>query len=176
MTLEQAYFFAEIIAAVAVVTSLIYLGIQIKQSRIQSENEVMDEITKRRSDFIEIIAKDTELSFVIAKGLASREKLTPNEYFRFTSYLFTVFVGLEIGFIKWNRKSVNKEMWYAWNQVIHWWLKFPSVQKWWQSNTMNGYTAYFNHYVQSRIVELKEEEPTIEFEKLIDFMEEAGKK
>jgi hypothetical protein len=175
MTLEETYLYAEIISAAAVVASLIYLGIQIKQSRIQSENEAMDLITSRRSDFIEIIATDSELSYIIAKGLSSRKNLTPNEYFRFISYLYTVFVGLELGFDKWNRNRVNKEMWKAWEEVIHWWLQFPSVQYWWKSNVLNGYTSTFNKYVLKTIAELKEE-PTAEFDKLIAFLEKAGNK
>lgn len=175
MTLEEVYLYAEIISAAAVVASLIYLGIQIRQSRIQSENEAMDLITNRRSDFIEIIARDAELSYIIAQGLASSKKLTPNEYFRFTSYLFTVFVGLELGFDKWNRNRVNKEMWKAWEEVIHWWLKFPSVQYWWRSNVINGYTATFNKYVLKTIEELQNE-PEPELDKMIGFMERAGNK
>jgi hypothetical protein len=173
MGLEEVYFFAEIISAAAVVGSLLYLGIQIRQSRIQSENEAMDVITSKRSDFIALIAKDEEMSLIVARGLASRNKLTSNQYFRFTSYLFTVFVGLEIGFMKWKRKEVNHEMWRAWEEVIEWWLSFPSVQRWWKGNVMNGFTHAFNQYVQHTIDELPTE-PTLEFEKMIDFMESAG--
>ena len=174
MTLEQASFFAEIIAALAVVVSLLYLGIQIKRSRIQSENEAIDMLTNSRSNYIGLLAENTELSYIIPKGLASRTKLTANEYFRYHSYLYTLFVGLEIGFIKWKRKGINDEIWGAWDEATHWWLGFPSVQKWWKENSIGGFTVDFNKYVQSKIDQLKGE-PTEELEKQMAFMEEAGK-
>ena len=175
MTLEQAYFFAEIIAATAVVGSLLYLGIQIKRSRIQSENEAMDMITNGRSDYLGILATNTELSFIIPKGLASRVKLTPNELFRFHGYLYTLFVGLEIAYIKWERKDINDELWKAWDEAIHWWLRFPSVRKWWQGNIIGGFTTGFKKYIQAMIAEI-EMEPAEKFEKQIAFMAAAGNK
>lgn len=42
MTLEQIYLLAEIISAMAVVVSLIYLGVQVKHSRIQGQNQAFD--------------------------------------------------------------------------------------------------------------------------------------
>ena len=175
MNLEQISIYAEIISAAAVVASLIYLGIQIKLGRIQAENEAIDVISSRRSDFIEIIARDKELSYIIAQGLASRRKLTPNEHFRYTSYLFTVFVALEIGFIKWHRKGARSEMWRAWDEVIRWWLSFSSVQRWWQSNVINGFTSNFNRYVQNLVIELQVEPPA-DLGGLVDFLEMAGNK
>jgi len=174
MNLEQLSFLAEIIAAVAVVVSLLYLGIQIKRSRTQSENEAIDMLTNGRSAYIGLLAENTELSYIVPKGLASKTKLTANEYFRYHSYLYRLFVGLEIGFIKWKRKGINDELWGAWNEAIHWWLGFPSVQKWWKNNSIGGFTVDFNKYVQSTI-EQKKGEPTEQLEKQMAFLEEAGK-
>ncbi len=174
MTLEQAYFLAEIMAAVAVVVSLLYLGIQIKRSRIQSENEAIDMLTNSRSNYIGLLAENTELSYIIPKGLASKKKLTANEYFRYHSYLYTLFVGLEIGYIKWKRKGINDEVWGAWDEAAYWWLGFPSVQKWWMDNSIGGFTVNFKKYAQSKI-DLLKGEPNEELEKQLAFMEEAGK-
>ncbi len=173
MNLEQAYFLAEILSAAAVVISLLYLGLQIKRSRIQSENEAMELITGRRADYIQLLATNADLSFIIPKGLVSRTKLSPNEYFRFSSYQYTVFIGLEVAFIKWKRRDIDGQIWKAWDEALHWWLSFPGVRNWFQGNVVNGFTAEFNQYAQKVIAKL-ENQPLPDFEQLITFMEAAG--
>ena len=150
MSLEQLYFFAEIIAASGVVISLIYLGVQIKRSRIQSENEAMDSLTNARLSVLKALAEHEELSRIIPKGLGS-VKLTPKEYFRFANYLYNAFSVLEMGFLKWKRKDVKVEIWKSWKESLEWWLKFPSVKTWWKKYHIGGFTDEFKVYVNSLI-------------------------
>ena len=100
MNLEQIYFIAEILAAIAVVFSLLYLAIQLKHSRIQNKKEATDLITVQRAQFITLLATDSDLSRIVAKGLTGTSKLHANDYYRFTSYLYNIFVHLELGFRK----------------------------------------------------------------------------
>jgi len=173
MTLEQIYFLAEIIAAFAIVVSLIYLAIQIKQSRIQAKKDAIDVITIRRSSILGVLSENSELSIIIPKGLASSTKLSENEYFRYHSYLYTLFIAIEMAFIKWIKKDLDKEVWKAWDEVIRWWLRFPSVQSWWSRNIIGGFTDDFDSYVDGIILDLNEN-PDVNFEKQIKFMEAAG--
>jgi hypothetical protein len=173
MKLEDIYFFAQIVAGTAVVISLVYLGSQIKRSRIQAENDAIDSITTARAGILKILAENSELSFIIPKGLSSRSSLTPNEMFRFNSYLYVLFVMIEIGFIKWKRKDINNELWKAWDEAVNWWLRFPNVRLWWQHNMIGGFTGEFNEYV-NKIIEGNGNENTEAFEKQLSFMEAAG--
>lgn len=100
MTLEQIYLLAEIIAAIAVIASLIYLGIQIRNSRRQAKSDAIDLITKERSEFVKMMAQDQELSLIVPKGLAAQSKLLANEYYRFNNFLYYIFVTLESGYRK----------------------------------------------------------------------------
>jgi hypothetical protein len=166
---------AEIIAAIAVVISLLYLGVQIKRSRIQSENEAMDTLVNGRSNYLKILSEDTELSLLVAKGLSSKTKLTANEIFRFNNFLYVLFIGLETAFLKWKKHDVDTELWSAWDEVTHWWLRFPSVRFWWQHNIIGGYTQRFKTYLDGIMEEISREDPNL-IEKQLVFMEEAGKK
>ena len=53
---DLAFFITQIIGGLAVIISLISLGIQIRKSRKQSIRESMDLITKKRGEFIKILA------------------------------------------------------------------------------------------------------------------------
>ena len=111
MSLEQIYFIAEIAASVAVVISLLYLSNQIKRSRIQAENDALDAITNSRADVIRMLFENPELAVIIPKAFASKERLTPKEYYRFGCYLFTAFVAQETAFLKWKKGDISNEVW-----------------------------------------------------------------
>lgn len=175
MTLEQIYFIAEIIAAIAVVLSLLYLGLQIKTSRIQSQNDSVDLITKQRGDHIKLLAGDSDLSSILAKGFAAKRKLHPNEGFRFSSYLYYVFVNYELAFRKWKRNEIDDKLWTAIDQGMHWWLTGPGVRKWWENLLIGGYTEEFKKYVNQKIESINNEDLS-PYDKQITYLDLAGDK
>lgn len=175
MTLEQVYFIAEIIAAVAVVLSLLYLGLQIKTSRIQSQTDSIDLITRQRGDHIKILAESGELSTILAKGFAAKRKLHPNERLRFSSYIYYVFVNYELAFRKWKSKEIDDTLWTAIDEGMHWWLTSPGVRKWWKNLMIGGFTEEFSRYINEMIERINKEDLS-SYDKQITFMDEAGDK
>ena len=175
MILEQVHLIAEIIAAIAVIASLLYLGIQIRNSRIQVQNDSIDLITKERGEITRILAEDSEMSRIIAKSLAGKRKLHPNEHFRFSGYMYYAFINFELGFRKWKKKELDHVLWLAYEEAIRWWLYSPGTQKWWKNNLVPGYTKDFNTYVNNLIETINSEDLSI-YEKQIDFMDKAGDK
>ncbi len=175
MKLEQVYFISEIIAAIAVVLSLLYLGLQIRNSRIQSQNDSIDLITKQRGDHIKLLAESNEMSSIFAKGFAAKNKLHPNEQIRFSSYMFYVFVNYELAFRKWKRKEITNALWKPIDKGMHWWLTGPGVRKWWKNDLVNGYSEEFNNYVNQMIETINNEDLSL-YDKQIMFMNEVGDK
>ena len=162
MRTDLAFFVTQIIGGVAVIISLISLGIQIRKSRKQSIRESMDLITKERGDFIKILATDEDLAIIMAKGLMKDEDMNEIERFRFASYLYHLFVHWELAYRKWVRSNIDDELWTSFVEAIEWWLKKPKVVTWWKYNDIGGFTESFQQFVDKLILELekkmKEEE------------------
>jgi len=152
MNLEQLYFIAEIIAAIAVVLSLIYLASQVKQTRLQHKTAAMDLIAKQRADFVDILATNKELCYIISKGLIG-DRLSNLDYNRFNHYLYSICVNFEIAFIKYHNKSISNESWEAWNEGCNAWFMFPGFQTWWENNHVGGFTKSFKAHVDHCIAE-----------------------
>jgi hypothetical protein len=150
MQLEQLYFLAEIIAALAVVISLVYLALQVKQARVQDKTNAMDLIVKQRADFVEILATNKELCYVVSKGLTG-QRLSNLDYNRFNYYLYSLCVNFELAFIKYQDKSISDEAWKAWDEGCNSWFMFPGFQKWWSNNHVGGFTQSFKDHVNTCI-------------------------
>jgi hypothetical protein len=155
MRSDLTFFITQTIGAFAVIISLINLGIQIRKSRKQSIRESMDLITKERGEFIKILATDGDLAELMTKGLMKDEEMNDIEQFRFASYLYHLFVHLELGYRKWARGNIDDELWVSWVVAIQWWLKKPKVVQWWKYNDIGGFTDSFKKFVNKQIFELE---------------------
>ncbi len=168
MNLEQLYFISEIIAALAVVVSLIYLALQVKQARLQNKTAAMDLIAKQRADFIDLLSTNKELCYIVSKGLTG-QRLSNLDYNRFNYYLYSICVNFEIAFIKYNNKSISNEAWQAWNEGCNGWFMFPGFQKWWVNNHVGGFTKSFKQYVDDCIHHCKKR-PHENYENMLAFL------
>jgi hypothetical protein len=155
MRSDLTFFITQIIGAFAVIISLINLGIEIRKSRKQSIRESMDLITKERGEFIKVLATDGDLAEIMTKGLMKDEEMNDVERFRFASYLYHLFVHLELGYRKWARGNIDDELWVSWKEAIQWWLKKPKVVLWWKYNDIGGFTDSFKKFVNKQIFELE---------------------
>jgi hypothetical protein len=154
MRSDLAFFVTQIIGAFAIIISLINLGIEIRKSRKQSIRESMDMITKERGEFIKVLATDGDLAEIMTKGLMKDENMNDIERFRFASYLYHLFVHLELGYRKWARGNIDDELWVSWVEAIQWWLKKPKDVEWWNYNDIGGFTESFTQFVDKLIFEL----------------------
>ena len=82
MTLEAIYFLSQVVAAVALVCSLIFVGIQIRQSSIQTRLNTQavraafhQAITDSFNNLNVRIAADAELAEITSRSIESREPL-----------------------------------------------------------------------------------------------------
>lgn len=175
MGLENIYFISEIIAALAVVISIVYLGIQIRNTRIQNKKDIYIGMSKFRSELTLKLASDKELSYIVAQGLSAKSKMNPNEYFRFSNFAFTYFVSYEMVFQRNLSKDINADIAEAVEDSLFWWLSFPGVQAFWKNNSEFGFSPKFKDYINELIKQVNSK-PSELIRNQVDFMESAGKR
>jgi hypothetical protein len=145
----------EIIGAITVVLSLIYLAIQIRQStqaqRTENYSRALDRLAAMQSS----LSQDDQFSLIFSKGVLDTTKLTPQERFRFTWSLYEAFGAFEFMFHASKTDAIPEEVWRRWSAAVAWWLTFPGVQNWWSSRPI-PFTDSFTSFVES----LLEDNPT----------------
>ena len=145
----------EIIGAVTVVLSLIYLAVQIRQStqaqRTENHSRALDRLAAMQSS----LSQDDEFSLMFSKGAVDTSKLTPRERIRFTWSLYEAFGAFEFMFHASKTDAIPEEVWRRWSSAVAWWLTFPGVQAWWSSKPL-PFTDSFTSFVES----LLEDNPT----------------
>jgi len=155
MTSDLTFLITQIFAAIALIVSLINLGVEIRKSRNQSIRDSVDLITKERGEFIKILATEEDLAKIMANALMKDGDMNDLEKFQFASYLYHLFVHWELAHRKWTRGNIDDELWESWIAAIQWWLKKPKVIKWWQNNDIGGFTEPFTNFIENQISDLK---------------------
>jgi len=138
----------EIIGAVAVVASLLYLAAQVRQGTRAQRTENYSRALERVSSLQSALSQDGEVSRIFAKGVQDASRLTPLERIRFTWALYEAFDAFEFMFHTYHTDQIPDEVWERWSLTIAWWLSFPGVQAWWASRPVQ-FSESFTAFVES---------------------------
>lgn len=138
----------EVVGAAAVVASLLYLAVQVRQSTKAQRTENYARALDRVSSMQSVLSQDGEISRIFAKGVQDTAKLTALEKIRFTWSLYEAFDAFEFMFHTYKTDQIPEEVWKRWSLTVAWWLSFPGVQAWWQNRPVQ-FTESFTLFVES---------------------------
>lgn len=142
MTLEDFYFIAQILAAVALVASLLFVGTQIKantrEHRLVSLNMRSEKWAALNTD----ITKDPALRDILLSGNVSRTDLSPSDamafdafWTRYATYIIDVATQRALGII-------DESVWENYKFSMQVWCDHPGVREWWRNDGAALYAPY----------------------------------
>ncbi|HJN97232.1 MAG TPA: hypothetical protein QGF41_16210 [Gammaproteobacteria bacterium] len=99
MNLEQAAFIAEVIGGLGVVLSLVFLASELRNSTRQSQRDAMTLLTSKRNEMMYVLMDNPELTSIVWRCW-SAQRVPAHEWSRFSVYLYTTMVTIELGFKK----------------------------------------------------------------------------
>jgi len=128
----------EIVGAVAVVGSLIYLATQISVSNRVARNSANEELFNQWASNAELLAGDSERAQIFIKGLTRYDSLNQEEKFRFNLQMHQTINAWERNLIQSKAEEIDR----------HWIKK----QDWVRRRVVNspGFSQYY-HYAKGSI-------------------------
>ena len=106
---------AEIISAVAVVFSLIYVGFEIRRTTVQSDTDVQEELLSYTHQRRYLVVENSDLAELLAKGYDNPASLTPGEVIQFQNYSELLFVAWERATMTRDAGVFSTELYNAWD-------------------------------------------------------------
>jgi hypothetical protein len=150
MNLQSLSNLSEIISGIAVVITLIYLALQIRQSTRAAQTENYACALERISSMQSRMSQDGDFALLISSGMRDISKLTSVEKMQFNWAMLEVFGAYEFMFHASQTKDIPEEVWQRWSMSIAIMMSYSGVQAWWKVNP-NPFTASFTAYVESII-------------------------
>jgi hypothetical protein len=142
----------EIVGAITVILSLIYLATQIRQNTQAQRSENYSRALDRLAAMQATMAQNDEFGLMFSKGAVDTEQLTPRERIRFTWRCYETFGVFEFMFHASKTDALPKEVWDRWSKSMAWWLSYPGVQAWWAAKP-TPFTDSFTSCVDSLLAD-----------------------
>ena len=113
MTLEQWAFVAQIVSAVAVVASLVFVGFQLKHATAAIRASSSQAHSSLYTDLVQSIIDNADFARTWSVGLTDPKALNEHEWVRFVAYASALFRLYESSRVQWLNGRLDEEHWHT---------------------------------------------------------------
>jgi hypothetical protein len=151
MNLNDLANIGQVIGAIAVVISLIYVALQIRQntSAVRSPHRAIS--SRAFCKLVSSHPADAELSRIAANGLRDYQSLSENERTRFIAAFMSFLSYSQNAFLKWRQGLLAPSLWLGWEQVMMNLFGAPGGKAFWKER---GYMFgdEFRRYIEDDLI------------------------
>lgn len=154
MNWEAVGAIAELVAALGVIASLIYLAKQINANSDNIAQNTKALVSDRDAssndtamDILNLLATDQDLAALMMKGGLDADVLSELESFRYSTFMLRIFEAHQTYFIQHQKGSVSEELWSYYSRVMDRNMRVSGISNWWVQNRSDfnsGFVAYIN--------------------------------
>jgi hypothetical protein len=166
MTLEDLGNLGDLIGGIAVVASLIYLAVQIRQGALSQRAGTSGQIAASAAELNARLGSDPETFRVFRQGLVDPEPLDGDERARFGMLLYAIFGNIESYYHLHLSGSITDDVWERWRATAAWYIALPGFKVWWQVKP-TPFTASFTRFVEDELGLDRDPEPSEEFRRFV---------
>ncbi|MGQ0813516.1 MAG: hypothetical protein ACT4O1_03535 [Gemmatimonadota bacterium] len=148
MDLQDFGSLAEILSAVAVLVSLVYLATQIRQNTIALRQTMSQSVAVGGTEFARSIYEDPDLSDLFFRGVASWHTLSASEQNRMRLVFHSQFRLWENLYFQHLHGVMDDEAWEGWNVLLIGYFHQPGIRAWWDTRKQ-VYARSFRDYLES---------------------------
>ena len=135
----------ELFGALAVVLTLGYLAVQVRQNSQGMKVAAKLDIENNYNDYTNLVLKDPELFDLQRKGLLGQE-LEANDKVKFDLLMQRMTRQFSSMYYQYQMQDLSEDEWYESHRLIRWFTFSPGYQTWWEENKKN-YRADFRNYL-----------------------------
>ena len=113
MTLEQLSFVAQIVSAIAVIASLIFVGFQLTKTTAAIRATSSQAHSGLYTDLVQSIIDNADFARLWSMGLTAPDQLKEEEWVRFVAYASALFRLYESSRVQWLNGRLDEEHWHT---------------------------------------------------------------
>ena len=147
MTLPEITEIAQTLGSAAVVASIIFVGVQIRQNTKATQAASHHAVSKALNQINLLWARDGEVTRLWLSGIRDRSALTPEERWRFDSTLRAYFHVCETMYTQANLGAGDLGIVLAEEKGIKTVFLSAGVREWWAENPF-GFSTDFRNYIK----------------------------
>ena len=131
MNWEMLSAIGQLVAAVGVIPSLIYLAIQIREQNKERRRAGINVLTAQWGDLVKSAQESADFSALFLEGIRSFHGLDPVAKLRFSAFFTRFTRNCEGMFIYYRDGALEKPLWDEVERTISDYFAYPGVREWW---------------------------------------------
>ncbi len=144
----------ELVGGVAVVVTLGYLAVQIRQNTKSTRYLATQNLVAGQAEANFLFATHEDLAAIIQAGVVDNalEGMTPQDQFRFSSFMLGIYTQVDYAYHQYLDGQLDERYWRRWEQEIPLFLGSSGLAAWW-ARDKSRFSAEFVEYVDRRVAE-----------------------
>ena len=143
----------QLVGALAVVISLLYLAREVRSSAHATRVASMHSLSDKFNRWSQQLAEQPHLSELYHRGIHDFESLEGAELVRFTIIMSQLFRNYEDAYYGQLEGHLDARVWHSWEAAMRDINAYPGVQAWWRSRSHwyseEGFANYINQLQQT---------------------------
>ena len=137
----------ELVGGVAVIGSLIYVGLQVRESTISRRSDTFAGLADAFNRFNLAVATDPALAGILDRGRVDRSNLEPGERVQFDYFILGIFRTIETLFYQTRQGTAETDLWEAVRRDVEFEMSHSGMRSWWRS-TPHAFTKAFSGFIE----------------------------
>lgn len=152
MKLQEWALVAEIVGAIAVVVSVLYVGLEVRQNSATLEAASFQAVSDSLTDFTASIGRGAELTRIYTAGLAEgRSGLTDSEWNQFNLLMVAMVRRLENAYFQDQQGFIPEDQWDGLSKAYDFVVLTPGGREWLSDpDTRDLYADSFIEFIEDR--------------------------
>ena len=147
MSLEQAASLCQIIGALAVLASLVFVGFQIRQNTRSQKIVAVDSLSAAIAAINVPAMESPALGEALAKAMRDWSSATREQRIIAHYFLFSYFKLSENAWYQQKAKVLDQDQWAGWETQLRLYYHSPGVQAAWWPRRRQAYSPLFQAYL-----------------------------
>ncbi len=140
----------ELVGGVAVIGSLLYVGIQIRQNTRVVQSTAHHQMLDYTSTISALLIGNPEVADLIQRGREDPDALNPTEWSRFVEVAFMRFGTWEAAYMGQQNETIDQSLWEAWDATCRYLTAGRGYMRFW-SEAREGHAPAFREYVETAV-------------------------
>jgi hypothetical protein len=154
MNWEAAGAFAEIVGAIAVVVSLLYVAVQIRQNtKATRQQSYHDLVTRRAEMFFSELVRSREVANIFVNGLAG-DPLDEVDSQRFVALMINFMSHFQDVYLQHASGIIENHVWLAERRILAAVISTPGFGGWWQAASQYFLPEFVGEVANVKPIEL----------------------
>ncbi len=142
MNLESLGNIGELVGGIAVVLSLLYLAVQIRQNTRALRGAAHETASSRTTQYLTSVTATQEIHELWMRAHSDPTSVSESELYRYQRLLAASLGGIETVYWQHRRGNIEPEIWERWHRILRQLLEGPGVQHAWKRDAIPLTSAF----------------------------------